>query len=76
MLSPRRAIKLRKSQISRKRHFSTFRPLSRPNFGNLTKYPKIGRLGGRNVEKYRFFEIRDFLNLIALRGLNMKFYEF
>ena len=28
---------------------------------------------GRHVEKSRFFEIRDFLNFIALRGLNMKF---
>ena len=28
---------------------------------------------GRHVEKWRFFEIRDFLNFIALRGLNMKF---
>ena len=44
MLSPRRAIKSRKSWISKKRHFSTFRPPSRPIFGNLAKYQK-------NVEK-------------------------
>ena len=44
MLGPRRAIKLRKSRISKKRHFSTFRPPSRPIFGNLAKYQK-------NVEK-------------------------
>ena len=36
----------------------------------------MGRLGGRHVEKCRFFEIRDFLNLIALRVVNMKFSEF
>ena len=33
MLSPRRAIKLRKSRISKKRHFSTCRPPSRTVFG-------------------------------------------
>ena len=41
MLSPRRAIKLRKSRISKKRHFSTFRPPSRQIFGYLTNYQKI-----------------------------------
>ena len=30
----------------------------------------FGRLGGRNVEMTFFFEIRDFLNIIALRGHN------
>ena len=44
MLSPRRAIKLRKSWISKKRHFSTCRPPSLPIFGNVTKYQK-------NIEK-------------------------
>ena len=34
------AIKLRKSRISKKRHFSTCRPPSRPIFGNLTNYQK------------------------------------
>ena len=43
MLSPRRAIKLRKSRISKKRHFSTCRPPSRPIFGNLAKYKKISK---------------------------------
>ena len=38
--------------------------------------PKTVRLGGRHVEKCRFFEIRDFLNLIALRVLNAKFWKF
>ena len=37
MLNPRRAMKLRKSRISKKRHFSTCRPPSRPIFGNPTK---------------------------------------
>ena len=42
-------------------------------FCYFLKFPKIGRPGGRNVEKWRFFEIRNFLNLIALRVLNTKF---
>ena len=46
MLSPRRAIKLRKFRISKKRHFLIFRPPSRPIFGNLAKYQKISK----NVE--------------------------
>ena len=43
MLSPRRAIKSRKSRISKKRHFSTCRPPSRPIFGNLAKYQKMSK---------------------------------
>ena len=45
MLSPRRAMKLRKSWISKKRNFSTCRPPSRLILGNLTKYRKIRFIG-------------------------------
>ena len=58
MLSPRRAIKSRKSRISKNRHFSTFRPPSRPIFGNLAKYQK-------NIEIW-------FLRLIGLRLIGLR----
>ena len=51
MLSPWRAIKSRKSRISKNRHFSTFRPPSRPIFGNLAKYQK-------NISKNRSYTLK------------------
>ena len=70
MLSPRRAIKLRKSRISKKRHFSTCRPPSRTVFGPFSIVfgsfsGRFRTVSGRFAQfSHRFF---SFFRIVAPR---------
>ena len=82
MLSPRRAIKLRKSRISKKRHFSTCRPPSRTVFGPFSIVfgsfsGRFRTVSGRFAQfSHRFFSVFSHRGAAAAKEKNKRSYGY